>query len=177
MTIVPMLLPHLSGPIVLRRLVPSDLVAFLAYRDDPAVARFQGWDAMDAAQARGFLADMAQAPAFPRGGWWQIGIADAASGALLGDMGLCLAADGTAVELGITLARAAQGGGRAEAAMRGAADLIWAATEAERIVVITDARNAPALRLIARLGLPQVDTLHETQWPEPVFHWLRPVAD
>ncbi|PWJ16978.1 Acetyltransferase (GNAT) domain-containing protein [Jannaschia seohaensis] len=92
-------------------------------------------------------------------------------------MGLHLTEGGAELELGIPLARAAQGRGLWQVAMRGVASPVGAATEAQRIVVSTDARNVAALRLIARLGLPLVDMPHETGRPEPVFHWTRPPSD
>lgn len=166
-------LPRTHGCAVLRRLCASDLDAFLAYRGDPDVARYQGWDAMDADTARGFLTAMETTPALPIG-WWQIGIARQGAPELMGDMGLCLSDDGTEVEMGITLARAAQGSGLARDAVAAAAQMIWDGTKAARIVAITDARNTAALKLIERLGLTRVGTLHDAGFPEPMFEMRRP---
>jgi aminoglycoside 6'-N-acetyltransferase len=170
------ILPRRDDRVLLRRLDPMDLPAFQAYRSDPEVARYQGWEAMDDARAERFLAEMREVPSLVPGRWWQIGVADPADGALMGDLGLHLSEDGTDLELGITLAPAAQGKGLGVAALRAAAALVWEATRAGRIVLITDARNGPALAMIARLGLPQVATLTEMGYPEPVFHWTRPPA-
>ncbi|MEM8848641.1 MAG: GNAT family N-acetyltransferase [Pseudomonadota bacterium] len=168
------MLPVQQGDVVLRRLRPDDAVAFHKMRSDPEVGRYQDWDKLDLDGARGFVTAMEQAPAFPRGGWWQIAIAHAQDDRLAGDLGLHLSDDGTELELGITLARAAQGRGLAPQAIRIAADLVFAETPARRIVLITDARNAAMLAVAKRLGLTQVDVLHDRGMPEPVFHLPRP---
>ena len=101
-------LPVRGARVVLRRCAAGDLEAFLAYRGDPAVARFQDWAAM------------------------------------------------TRAEVGITLARAAQGGGRATEAVRLAVALILARTEAQVIHGIADIRNAPSLAMLTRAGFRAV---------------------
>ncbi|WGH79534.1 GNAT family N-acetyltransferase [Jannaschia ovalis] len=159
----------------LRRLRAGDLRAFQAYRADPQVARYQGWEAMDDARAAEFIAWNAETPPFPTG-WWQIGIARMPEDELIGDLGLCLSADGCEIELGITLARAAQGAGLAEEAVHLATRMVWDGTEAQRIVVNTDARNAPALALIARLGLDPAGTLRDGPAVEQVFEMRRPAT-
>lgn len=152
-----------TGPRVrLRRLRADDLPAFHAYRSDAELARYQGWQPMDAAAAAAFIAEMAATPFCPAGAWCQIGIADLASDALLGDIGLHLAADGSALEIGYTLARAAQGAGRASEAVRLALDAVFAHTPAAHVQAVTDLRNTASVRLLQRLGfvvLATQDTL------------------
>lgn len=145
----------------LRRLAASDLAAFQAYRGDPEVGRWQGWQPQADAEALAFLNEMASAPLFMPGEWTQLGIADDASNALLGDVGIHLGADGRAAELGFSLARAAQGRGIASDAVRAAIALVLAQTRAERIHAQTDARNTACIRLLERLGgtlVARIDT-------------------
>ncbi|MEM7643987.1 MAG: GNAT family N-acetyltransferase [Pseudomonadota bacterium] len=167
------MLPLRRGDIVLRRFRSSDAEAFHGIRSDPEVGRYQSWDPLDRNGALRAVTAMETEPPFPRGGWWQVAIARPGDDELVGDLGLHLAADGTELELGITLARTAQGQGLAPQAIRAAADLVFAETPARRIVLITDARNAAMLAVLARLGLTQVDTLHDQGFPEPVFHLTR----
>ncbi|MEM7490454.1 MAG: GNAT family N-acetyltransferase [Pseudomonadota bacterium] len=162
------------GDVVLRRFHAGDAAAFHAIRTDPDLARYQGWSVPTPDEARHAVAAMADAPAFPPGEWWQVAIADPADDGLLGDLGLHLSADGTELELGITLARHAQGRGRAGRAIAAAANLVFAETPARRIVLITDARNAPMRAVLRRMGLAPVDTIHELGVPELVFHLPRP---
>jgi RimJ/RimL family protein N-acetyltransferase len=151
-------LPRRCRAALLRRLSVDDLAAFQAVRGDPELARYQGWSAQGDDAARAFLAGMATLPFPARGDWLQLAIADADSGALLGDIGLFVAADGDEAELGFTLARAAQGRGIATAAVEAALGLLWAHTPVRRVLGITDARNTPSIRLLERLGFRRIET-------------------
>lgn len=136
----------------LRRLRPGDLADFQAYRHDPEVGRWQGWQPQGDAQALAFLTEMAACPLFAPGQWTQLGIADALTDQLIGDVGICISDDGQAAEFGFSLARAAQGRGLASAAVREAAALVFAQTAVQRIHAQTDRRNLACLRLLERLG-------------------------
>lgn len=152
-------LPLLGQRVALRRLRPEDLRAFQAYRQDPQVGRYQGWQAQPDEQALAFLSEMAAAPALPPGDWWQLGIATRTDDGLVGDIGLHLAADGGELEFGFSLARAAQGHGLAREALALLTAALFAARPGlRRIVAITDARNGPAQRLLERLGFAHVAT-------------------
>ena len=145
----------------LRRLEPTDLPAFQAYRNDPDVGRWQGWVPKSDAQALAFLNEMAAAPLFQPGQWTQLGIADELTGQLLGDLGVYVSADGREAEFGFTLARAAQGQGIASAAVCEAVALVFDETPVACIHAQTDARNIACIRLLERLGVPlvqQIDT-------------------
>ncbi|MEM8822307.1 MAG: GNAT family N-acetyltransferase [Pseudomonadota bacterium] len=168
------MLPIRHGPLILRRFRPADAAAFHAIRSDPEVGRFQDWDKPDYDGALAFVSAMETAPSFPPGGWWQIAIAWPRDDQLAGDMGLHLSEDGSELELGITLAREAQGQGLAPRAIQAAAEMVFAETSARRIVMITDARNRAMLAVLDRLGLSQVDVLHDQGFPEPVFQLPRP---
>jgi RimJ/RimL family protein N-acetyltransferase len=146
-------LPWSSARLTLRRLRTDDLPRFQAYRHDREVGRYQGWDPVSDEEARTFLAEMSEAPFGRLGEWLQIAIADAADDLLLGDVGLFVAASGSEAELGITLARAAQGKGLAEEAARTLIDGLRAHTTIRRLVANTDTRNASSARLLRRLGM------------------------
>ena len=136
----------------LRRLAASDLAAFQAYRNDSEVGRWQGWTPKPDEPALAFLNEMAIIPLFVPGQWTQLGIADEATNELLGDLGIHLSADGREAEFGFSLARAAQGRGIANAAVKAAVAMVFAQTAAERIHAQTDARNTACIRLLERLG-------------------------
>ena len=136
----------------LRRLAPTDLAAFQAYRGDAEVGRWQGWTPQPDEQALAFLNEMATVPAFQPGQWTQLAIADDDGDRLLGDLGVHISADGREAEFGFTLARAAQGRGIATAAVRAAITLVLEQTAVELIHAQTDARNAACIRLLERLG-------------------------
>jgi RimJ/RimL family protein N-acetyltransferase len=143
---------------LLRRLAPADLPAFQAYRGIPGLGRYQGWSPMSDAEAGAFLAGMAEASLLAPGEWVQLGIAETAAGRLVGDIGLCLDTDSRTAEIGFTLAPSHQGRGIATAAVRAAARLVFGATPAERILGITDVRNAPSVRLLQRAGFRHAES-------------------
>jgi aminoglycoside 6'-N-acetyltransferase len=135
----------------LRRLRPSDLAALQAYRNDPEVGRFQGWEPMTDAAAAAMIAEMAAAPCPTRGGW--VPIADAATDELLGDIGLHVSAAGEDAEFGITLAPSAQGRGLAAEAAGALIGMLREQGRVRRLVGITDVRNTASARLLERLGM------------------------
>ena len=164
----------------LRRLAAADLAAFQAYRHDPEVGRWQGWLAQDDEQALAFLHAMATVPFWVPGEWFQMAVAQPAAQAgrstLLGDIGLCLRLQGGAhVEVGFSLARAAQGRGLALVAVEQAVQLVFAQTAALRVVAITDTRNHAALRLLQRLGFANIATLDAVFRGQPCqeHHFVR----
>ena len=164
-------LPWHSARLTLRRLRPDDLPRFQAYQHDAEVGRYQGWKPASDDEARGFLAEMSEAPFGRLGEWLQIAIADAADDLLLGDLGLFVAASGSEAEFGVTLARAAQGKGLAEEAARVLIDGLRAHTAVRRLVAITDTRNAPSARLLRRLGM-ELEAEQEAEFNgEPCREW------
>ena len=160
-------LPRLAGPVALRRLAPQDLAAFQAYRRDPELGRYQGWTPLSDAEARAFLAEMHTADALQPGVWFQLGIADAPSLRLIGDVGLLLSADGSHAEVGFTLARSAQGRGLATLAVHEAVALVFECSAAREVRAIADARNRSSIRLLERIGMQQVATRNATFRGEP----------
>jgi aminoglycoside 6'-N-acetyltransferase len=146
-------LPVAAQAVRLRALHTTDIDEFLAYRSDPEVARYQGWGPMDRRAALSFLQDPAPLP-WQEGDWAQIGIARADDNRLVGDIGL-LREGPDQVQLGFSLARAAQGRGWAQAAVGACIAGLLQPLGITRLRGITDARNAPSLRLLARLGFVQ----------------------
>lgn len=144
--------PRLAPRVVLRRLTPGDLEDFQAYRSDPEVARYQSWSSMSAVEAAAFLFERGAAP-FGRPGWFQIGIAERATGRLVGDIGICLhRSEAEPAEIGFTLATQSQGQGLASEAVGEALVLLFEHTAVTEVLAITDTRNLASIRLLERVG-------------------------
>src|SRR6185436_6218384 len=95
------LFPIHSSRLTLRRFQAKDLLAFVAYRSDPEVARFQSWSSLNEAEARDFIREQQQAQFGVPGEWFQIAIAQQQTDALLGDIGVCIKGDDpTSAEIG-----------------------------------------------------------------------------
>ena len=154
-------LPWRSERVVVRRLRAGDLERFQAYRHDPEVGRYQGWEPQADAKALAFLEEMAVEPFGRVGEWIQLAIADAEDDRLLGDIGLHLGED--EAELGITLAADAQGRGLAIEAAQAVVAGLRAHTGVRRLVGITDVRNTSSARLLERLGM-ELEREHEGEW-------------
>ncbi|MEM9579449.1 MAG: GNAT family N-acetyltransferase [Pseudomonadota bacterium] len=165
--------PQRSERVVLRRLNAGDLDAFQAYRNDPEVARHQGWQAMDDTRAQGFLRHMETAEILLPGEWSQLALADRNTGALIGDVGVYLAEDETRAELGITLSQAAQGKGLALEALTIVCRWLWSEAPIARIEAITSAENTRALTLLNRSPFSFTHTTHETEdGTQLTEHWF-----
>jgi aminoglycoside 6'-N-acetyltransferase len=163
--------------LVIRRFRPEDVEAFAAYRSDPAVARYQSWDAYTHALAEAFVVELANLhPGIP-GEWFQFAVADAASDALLGDTALCIdAADPSRSEIGFTFAPAHQGKGYATEAVRATIDYTFDRLGVELVLGVTDARNTASIALLERIGMTHVSTAHvefKGEWCDEHTYELR----
>lgn len=145
-------LPISTQKLVLRAFRETDLDEFLAYRNDPDVARFQDWEGISHEAAVALLRRNAQPSVGRLGQWQQIAIALDPGDRLIGDIGLFRRDDGWSAELGFTLATRHQGQGLAREAMVGLIDALFDRSGLERIEAVTDTRNASSMALLARLG-------------------------
>jgi len=160
-------LPHHCERVSIRRLRPSDLRAFHAYRCDPEVARYQGWSTMSESEAAAFLQEQNSASLLEPGHWCQLGIATRSDDQLIGDVGVCVAEDLEQAEIGFSLGAASQGKGFGNEAIRAVLDLLFMHTPIAWVTAITDARNAPAIRLLGRAGMRMTSTVDSVFKGEP----------
>ena len=161
------MLPRIRDPILLRRLRPSDLAEFQAYRTDPQVGLYQGWSLMSHEDAVAFLEDSESAPLLQPGHWTQIAIASSENGRLMGDLGIFLNEEQSQAEIGFTLAQTNQGRGLATRAVLEAIELLFDHTPVERVIAVTDARNAQSIRLLERVGMSLSETAEAIFRREP----------
>jgi RimJ/RimL family protein N-acetyltransferase len=158
--------------LVLRPFAATDLDAFVAYRRDPAVARYQSWDG---SFGRDDAAGMLDPPALGTpGAWVQLAITAREDGALLGDCGVRVLADQPATaELGITLAPPGQGRGVAREALDAVIGTLFAEHGMHRVFAEADDRNAAVHRLLERLGFRCEARLVEADWFKGEWTTLR----
>jgi RimJ/RimL family protein N-acetyltransferase len=143
--------------LVLRRFTPADLDAFVAYRADPDVARYQGWEAgFTRAQGEEFMGWVRSVDPDTPGEWFQFAIERRDLPGLIGD---CAAHFGPAeVEIGFTLAPAHQGMGYATEAVDALLGYV-AARGHMTAVAWCDVDNLPSRRVLERLEFALVETV------------------
>jgi hypothetical protein len=94
-----------SERLILRRFADSDLAPFLAYRNDPEVARYQAWESCTEHEASAMIEEMKSLQPGAPGEWFQFAIELKQTGALIGDCALKVEQDGRQAEIGFTLSR------------------------------------------------------------------------
>lgn len=143
----------------LRVLRPRDREAFGAYRDDPDVARYQGWDLpFTLADADELIDQMAGLDGPTPGCWVQLAIADPESDELLGDLAVFLDVTGQFAKIGYTIAKPHQGKGYATEAAGAMVDWLFRHTDTHRIGLELDPRNGSSARVAEALGFEYVGT-------------------
>jgi RimJ/RimL family protein N-acetyltransferase len=149
----------------IRRFKDSDLASFMAYRNDPEVARYQSWDSCDEQEAGAFIREMESAPAGVPGEWFQFAIEPKETAVLIGDCALRVDAhEPYRAEIGFTLARVHQGKGFASEAVSVLLDYAFDTLGLHRVVAIADCRNAPSVALLERVGMRREGHFLENVW-------------
>jgi RimJ/RimL family protein N-acetyltransferase len=153
-----------SERLILRRFEDSDVAPFVAYRNDPEVARYQSWDSFDEGEAIAFIREMkSEQPGVP-GEWFQFAV-EPKKGGLVGDCALQV--DGREpyrAEIGFTLAREHQGKGFASEAVSRLLDYAFDDLGLHRVFAIADCRNKPSWALLERVGMRREGHFLENVW-------------
>lgn len=139
-------------------LAHADLDQFVAYRQDPQVAKFQGWDtSYSKEQALQLLAAQQDVDLPNPGTWLQLALHKTNTQQLVGDLALHrMPEDQTAFELGFTVATLHQGNGYAKEGAAALIDALTSAVTAQKFIAHIDRRNLPAAKLLASLEFVQV---------------------
>ena len=153
----------------------EDLPVFVAYRREPEVARYQGWEdtySLEDAE-RAFESQKGLALGQP-GDFVVLAIVDRASGAVHGDCAVRVLVDQPATaELGVTLASASQGIGIATEALTALLSVLFEDHGLHRIYAETDDRNRAVNRLLERVGFRCEGRLVEADWFKGEWSTLR----
>jgi aminoglycoside 6'-N-acetyltransferase len=138
----------------IRRFREADAEAFAAYRDDPEVARYQGWERpYTLSQAREFVLGLRDLHPGRPGTWFQFAVCRHGSDLLIGDVGLRTTdEDPPQGELGFSLARAHQGNGYAREAAHTVVRYAVATLGMRRVFATTDSPNVSSRKLLEHLG-------------------------
>ena len=159
----------------LRPFQVEDLEAFVAYRSDPEVARYQSWDvSYSMTDAQSFLTSQRQMELGQPGEWLQLAIVDRRTGSLCGDCAARVEIDPpVTAEVGVTLAPSRQSKGLATEALAAVVTALFEQHGIHRVFAEADDRNAPVKRLLERLGFRCEARLVEADWFKGEWSTLR----
>lgn len=149
----------------LRHFMALDLIPFMAYRNDPEVARFQSWDGISETEAQAFIAEQQEVQPGVPGAWFQIAVELKETKALVGDCALKLEEqDARQAEIGYTFSRAYQGRGLAMEAVTRVLEYAFVTLGLHRVTAITDCANAASVALLERLGFRREGHFRQNVW-------------
>jgi len=159
------MLPLHTSRLVLRRFAEGDAAAFLAYRNDPDIARYQGWEGCSPVEAAEFIRRHQSRALGVPGEWLQIAIALKATNELIGDCAVRVhAQDPRQATFGVTFARRFHRRGLVIEALTALFDGVFLHLNLHRIVADTDVENMAAWRLAERLGMRREGHLRQSLW-------------
>ena len=151
--------------LVLRRLCDEDLASFMAYLNDPEVARYQSWESYTEEQARGVIERQKDVEPGTPGQWFTFAAELKEAGELVGHVALSVKADDPKqAEIGFTFARGQQGRGLAREAAEAVLDYAFGVLGLHRVVAVADCENARSVALLERLGMRREGHFVENIW-------------
>ncbi|HEX8687835.1 MAG TPA: GNAT family protein, partial [Pyrinomonadaceae bacterium] len=138
---------------------------YLAYLNDPLVARYQSWESYTEPQARELIEQQqGREPGRP-GEWFTFAAELKETGALAGHVALSVRADDPRqAELGFTFAREFQGRGLAREAAGRVLDYVFGVLRLHRVVAVADCENVRSVALLERLGMRREAHFVENVW-------------
>ncbi|MCA0987471.1 GNAT family N-acetyltransferase [Guptibacillus algicola] len=157
--------PIQSSRLLLRPFKESDLDAFVAYRADPEVARYQSWESYTREEGIAFFESMAKARFNAPGEYFQIAFERKDTNEMIGDCVVHpLAEDARQVEIGFTLAKRFQGKGYAHEALTTLLTYLFDELKKHRAFAVTDVKNEGSIKLLENLGMRREGHFIENIW-------------
>lgn len=152
-----------SERLLLRRFEDRDLLPFLAYLNDPLVARYQSWESYSEQQARDVIEGQKNlVPGLP-GQWFTFALELKETGALVGHIAL-KPTDNRQAEIGFTLSREYHGKSLAFEGTSRVLDYLFINLEMHRVTAIADCENHRSVALLSRLGMRREGHFIQNIW-------------
>jgi RimJ/RimL family protein N-acetyltransferase len=131
-----------------------DLETFVTYRQDPDIARFQGWETTYSKnQAIDLIESQAGSVLPGKGEWLQLAIYTLGTQAHVGDLAIKSVEDeDSAFEIGFTIAKPHQGQGFAKEAASKLISCLASEAGAKKFIATTDSRNSASIKVLDALG-------------------------
>ncbi|HJS27805.1 MAG TPA: GNAT family N-acetyltransferase [Actinomycetota bacterium] len=166
MPIDPAYEPIVTERLRLRRSVPDDAEEISAYRSDPEVNRYQGWERTDPGGVRAEIEEMAaRTPGEP--GWVQFSVLEREGGRLVGDVGLSPAeGEPGVIKVGYTISPGFQGHGYATEAVSALVDFAFERLGADVVRAHASGDNTRSHRVAEKVGMRLVERFRRTEGGE-----------
>ena len=152
-----------SQRLILRRFNLGDLKEFLAYLNDPYVARYQTWESYTEEKAREVIEQQKNRNPGVPGKWFTFALELKETRALIGHVALKMLDDQQA-EIGFTLARGFHGKGLAFEAAASVLDYAFTKLKLHRVIAIADCDNERSIALLHRLGMRREGHFIQNIW-------------
>lgn len=135
----------------------ADAEAFSAYRSDPDIAIYQGWDTpVSLAKAQEFIAEMRMLEMGMPGLWYQIALERNHSPGLIGDVAFhILRRDDRQAEIGYTISGSHQQQGYGSEGVSGLLGFLFQEFGLHRVTATCDTENTASICLLQKLGFRQ----------------------
>lgn len=155
-----------SDRIALRRFTLADLPTFVAYRSNPDVARYQGWDTpYPLSDGERMISALLRQHPDTAGQWFQYAMVLRSTNELIGDCAAGTDADDPRqAEIGFTVRPEYQGRGYATEGARTLLGYHFQARAKHRVTARCDVRNTASARVLERLGMRREAHLRESAW-------------
>ena len=143
-----------TARLVLRNFIDSDLESFLAYRNDPEVAKYQGWGLpYPREKGEDFIAFMKERTALKQGGWIQFAIALKDTDELIGDLGCYIKEDDIRqARIGFTIAAKHWRKGYISEVTPCLLEYLFEDMDIHRVVADCDVDNVASYRTLEKIG-------------------------
>lgn len=162
--------PILTERLRLRRSLSEDAEAISAYRSDPDVHRWQGWEHTDPESIRDEIREMADRSPGDPGGWVQLSVEDRETGRLVGDVGLSPAeGEPGVIKVGYTIDPSFQGRGYATEAVAALVGYAFERLGADVVRAYASADNVPSIRVAENVGMRLMERIEHRQGDEVWF--------
>lgn len=159
--------------IYLDKLSLNCIEAFLKYRQNPDVCKYQGYDPFTKQEAVDFIEKQLPLHIGSRGAWTQIGIYSKSTKELIGD---CVSnfqqGEPKNVELGISINPEFQRNGLASDTIKTLSTYLSKNFDVHKFIARIDARNKPCIQLFNKLGFEKEGQLKEDFFDKEDQIWV-----
>jgi len=152
-----------SQRVLLRRFTEADLPPFLAYLNDPLVARYQTWESYTEQQAKALIDEQKNLDPGVPGRWFIFAAELKEEGLLIGHIALKMQ-DQQQAEIGFTFSRAYQGRGLALESAARVLSYVFTELKLHRVIAITDCENEKSIALLRRLEMRREGHFIQNIW-------------